>query len=449
MHCTCAANYGLLEEDNDENMSDPFFVYCKEHASSDSHRLNPWAQWVQSKYALLQNLETSHPATSDPTNASQPDPRAIFEDAWATNEGAQREAIKQFTHDICRLAAEHHELDATTFRAHEDIYRIETERSALDADLAVVDADTEELRRNLLVLLHSLPGMGGGAVGGDELITIAEALIRTQDHTFAAGCAGAFLAAYRDSMNLAEPPPAPAPAPRTKRAHIPRPVRRGTATPRKSMRRPRAATPFSWPGEAITSPPPPPPGARAAGTSRRPSPSSPPPGARTPGPTRPPSPSLPQPRRRTPSRPPPPQPRGRTPSRPPPSRARSRTPGPIQPPPPPTAPSRGHTPALTLPPLPPSSVPSVICNICKMFEGPAPAAEAGGPDAPPRPEYADPKFAKNAKKLIECAECHNVYHWGCLDPPLKSPPDVGYTWRYGLVVICVATGAWVGGWILA
>ncbi|RKO83453.1 hypothetical protein BDK51DRAFT_27984, partial [Blyttiomyces helicus] len=197
MHCTCAANYGLLEEDDDEAMEDPFFSYCKEHATSESPRLNAWATWVKEKHQIL--------AKFAPTTPTPPDPRAILEDAWAAHDRTQREDLARLTHDICRLAAEHTDLDTSTDHAREEMDRMDVEIAAIDADMADVDADGEALRCNLLVLLGAMPGAtaaAGKGGGTDTIDVIAETILKAADLTLAVGCAAPFLEAYRGGMAL-------------------------------------------------------------------------------------------------------------------------------------------------------------------------------------------------------------------------------------------------------
>jgi len=53
-HVTCAQSYSLLETLEDSDMADPYFMYCKQHGSTDGQaKLNGWAKWVKQRDAFL------------------------------------------------------------------------------------------------------------------------------------------------------------------------------------------------------------------------------------------------------------------------------------------------------------------------------------------------------------------------------------------------------------
>ncbi|KAG0303304.1 PHD finger protein 14 [Dissophora globulifera] len=57
-HITCAQGYSLLETVEDSDMADPYFMYCKQHGSTDGHlRLNGWAKWVKHRDAFLKKWQ--------------------------------------------------------------------------------------------------------------------------------------------------------------------------------------------------------------------------------------------------------------------------------------------------------------------------------------------------------------------------------------------------------
>ncbi|KAF8928083.1 PHD finger protein 14 [Dissophora ornata] len=57
-HITCAQGYSLLETIEDSDMADPYFMYCKQHGSTDGHpKLNGWAKWVKQRDAFLKKWQ--------------------------------------------------------------------------------------------------------------------------------------------------------------------------------------------------------------------------------------------------------------------------------------------------------------------------------------------------------------------------------------------------------
>ncbi|KAG0043186.1 PHD finger protein 14 [Gryganskiella cystojenkinii] len=53
-HITCAQSFSLLETLEDSDMADPYFMYCKQHGSTDGQaKLNGWAKWVKQRDAFL------------------------------------------------------------------------------------------------------------------------------------------------------------------------------------------------------------------------------------------------------------------------------------------------------------------------------------------------------------------------------------------------------------
>ncbi|KAG0000131.1 PHD finger protein 14 [Modicella reniformis] len=57
-HITCAQGYSLLETIDDSDMADPYFMYCKQHGSSDGNtKLNGWAKWVKQRDAFLKKWQ--------------------------------------------------------------------------------------------------------------------------------------------------------------------------------------------------------------------------------------------------------------------------------------------------------------------------------------------------------------------------------------------------------
>ncbi|KAL1924028.1 uncharacterized protein VTP21DRAFT_7063 [Calcarisporiella thermophila] len=62
-HVSCAEAYSLTEviEDTPE-MSDPYFVYCKQHggAGGGDHKLNGWEKWVRKRDKFLAEVEAYH-----------------------------------------------------------------------------------------------------------------------------------------------------------------------------------------------------------------------------------------------------------------------------------------------------------------------------------------------------------------------------------------------------
>ncbi|KAG0257430.1 PHD finger protein 14 [Mortierella polycephala] len=57
-HITCAQAYSLLETIEDSDMADPYFMYCKQHGSTDGQaKLNGWAKWVKQRNAFLKKWQ--------------------------------------------------------------------------------------------------------------------------------------------------------------------------------------------------------------------------------------------------------------------------------------------------------------------------------------------------------------------------------------------------------
>lgn len=45
MHATCAQKHTLLEIDPNQDMKEPYFIFCKQHASTES-KINPWYKYA-------------------------------------------------------------------------------------------------------------------------------------------------------------------------------------------------------------------------------------------------------------------------------------------------------------------------------------------------------------------------------------------------------------------
>ncbi|KAJ3333971.1 PHD finger protein 14 [Blyttiomyces sp. JEL0837] len=165
LHITCAQNYGLLEDADDDDMQDPFFVYCKQHGPGPDSRLNVWARWVKQKYTILSKQAATIATKTESESDSTHDFILHFQNQFDEMNASQEQKLVQTQHDRC-LA------DAETRSLKEQIAKMETEMEEADKEEQEMLLELQSLKVGLTKLqdeagkvLSKLFG-GGASEGG-------------------------------------------------------------------------------------------------------------------------------------------------------------------------------------------------------------------------------------------------------------------------------------------
>ncbi|KAJ3190533.1 PHD finger protein 14 [Irineochytrium annulatum] len=116
VHVTCAQNYGLLEEADDEGMEDPFFVFCKQHGPNDEPRLNHWARWVRARKDALR-ADGAAPSAGGSQAAST----SLVLRSLNVLKESQDTAMQQAHTDHARALSEMHHLIRTNPRLDKEL----------------------------------------------------------------------------------------------------------------------------------------------------------------------------------------------------------------------------------------------------------------------------------------------------------------------------------------
>ncbi|TPX60132.1 hypothetical protein PhCBS80983_g01991 [Powellomyces hirtus] len=159
MHPTCAADLGLLEKDTiHPEMSDPYFIYCKQHGSDDP-RLNSWAKWVRNKQRILDQAAAKARTLASPEHLL--DPRAVMTTYFAEFDEKQCEAITKMDHDIVQAGAEEAAYNRSITKLRQEIATLSRSREEEEKAHQAVESETEELQKRLLALFACLQRPSG------------------------------------------------------------------------------------------------------------------------------------------------------------------------------------------------------------------------------------------------------------------------------------------------
>ncbi|KAJ2957632.1 hypothetical protein NQZ79_g6695 [Umbelopsis isabellina] len=163
-HVSCAQKFSLLEdEEEDQNMADPYFTYCIEHSSYNQGqaRLNAWEKWVRQRdrYLMSKNEAAAERRCARLWKKAQklnkPNSDAISElirtgfgfrelisDRYATFASEMANAISAAQSNVFQLESENHQMENTISKL---------DASLKDTELRIKRADKQkaELKEEL------------------------------------------------------------------------------------------------------------------------------------------------------------------------------------------------------------------------------------------------------------------------------------------------------------
>ncbi|GET01973.1 serine-rich adhesin for platelets isoform X3 [Rhizophagus clarus] len=124
VHATCAVAYGLTEYVDEENISDPYFIYCKQHGPNDHPRQNKIEKWIRMRDDFLAEECLKR---SDERNAQfqggfpGQNLREIFEDAYAGYTAQREVRITDARRQIVQQASKHNGLIDAKEKAEKNV----------------------------------------------------------------------------------------------------------------------------------------------------------------------------------------------------------------------------------------------------------------------------------------------------------------------------------------
>ncbi|RIA91796.1 PHD-zinc-finger like domain-containing protein, partial [Glomus cerebriforme] len=124
VHATCAVAYGLTEYVDEENISDPYFIYCKQHGPNDHPRQNRIEKWIRMRDDFLAN-ESARRAEERNLYLQSGEPgqnlREIFEDAYHGYTSQREVRIIETRRRIVQQASKHNGLIDAKEKAEKNV----------------------------------------------------------------------------------------------------------------------------------------------------------------------------------------------------------------------------------------------------------------------------------------------------------------------------------------
>ncbi|CAB5316810.1 unnamed protein product [Rhizophagus irregularis] len=124
VHATCAVAYGLTEYVDEENISDPYFIYCKQHGPNDHPRQNKIEKWIRMRDDFLAD-ECLKRSDERNTQLQGGFPgqnlREIFEDAYAGYTAQREVRITDARRRIVQQASKHNGLIDAKEKAEKNV----------------------------------------------------------------------------------------------------------------------------------------------------------------------------------------------------------------------------------------------------------------------------------------------------------------------------------------
>ncbi|KAJ3094221.1 PHD finger protein 14 [Phlyctochytrium planicorne] len=128
VHITCAQAYHLLEDADNDEMVDPFFIYCKQHAPYDEPTLNPWASLVRK----VERKGTDTPCSELSLK------RVLFE-SFLSAKAEQENSIFRHQEELCRNLCRNHALTELSEKLLAEAKTVETNLAAAAEELADIE----------------------------------------------------------------------------------------------------------------------------------------------------------------------------------------------------------------------------------------------------------------------------------------------------------------------
>ncbi|CAJ0920598.1 18250_t:CDS:10 [Entrophospora sp. SA101] len=140
IHVTCAQSYNLLEYEDDSEMSDPYFVYCKEHCSqAGTVRLNEWERWILKRDKFLDNVRSeelqkrNNKLTSELIDQGKI-LREIFEDNYSEYQKRREKQIVKLRKNVAQLYSEYKGDKDKISRGEEQIESLEQKKRTVKSE---------------------------------------------------------------------------------------------------------------------------------------------------------------------------------------------------------------------------------------------------------------------------------------------------------------------------
>ncbi|CAG8490021.1 9028_t:CDS:2 [Funneliformis mosseae] len=110
IHATCAVSFGLTEYLEEQDISDPYFIYCRLHGSGDQPRKSKVERWIRKRDMFLED-ESSRRWKERSSQFQDGEPggniREIFEDTYAEYTSQREKRITDIRRRFVRLSSKY------------------------------------------------------------------------------------------------------------------------------------------------------------------------------------------------------------------------------------------------------------------------------------------------------------------------------------------------------
>ncbi|RHZ55364.1 hypothetical protein Glove_416g2 [Diversispora epigaea] len=161
LHVTCAQSLNLLEcVEDDQDISDPYFVYCPSHGSHGPARLNEWEKWCRRKDRFFENIReveskarTERVKKDSDMGASL---REIFEDSYAEYHKRREEKIANQRRKIAQINSSIQGLIEQSEKAESNVIDFNNKIEIASQENAALESYLLRAQKALMLLSQSI-----------------------------------------------------------------------------------------------------------------------------------------------------------------------------------------------------------------------------------------------------------------------------------------------------